>query len=114
MLRIYVDEAAAFDMLSILQLKAVRIPKELSKYSAFMENMREQLGPIIVSIMVSDEYAALLEANAKVFNYITEIDQGESLEARIVHEANMERFYAKRSLQNKFFGSELDEEKTVK
>ena len=114
MISILVDEAHAFDMLSILQLKAAKSPKELPKYSTFMLNMGIQIGPAIASIMVSDEYAALLEANTKVFNYLTEIDKGVQLEAKVVHDANMRRFYAKQDLQNKYFGSELEEQKTVR
>ena len=115
MLRVYVDEAAAFDILAILYLKA-QVSKHFTAYNDFADVMVEQLtSDIFVKIRNSEEYLELIQANRRVFELVDDLDAGDiELRALDVHKANMKRFYAKKSLQAKFFGNDLTEQKTVK
>lgn len=111
MINISIDEAAAFDMLSILELK-----KHVAEtnYISFLCSMQLQLGIDKVSeIMSSLEYKYLLAANQKIFYLIERINEGDSFDALEVHQANMQRFYHKKELQKKFFNNDLSEQKTI-
>jgi len=114
MIKISIDEAAAFDMLAILAIKADKT-KDINAYSKFVDELYSCLGVIKVNdILCSTEYEDLVVANQNVFNLIDGIDAGYNQDALTVHTANMERFYAKKKLQKKFFNNTLTEMKTVK
>lgn len=120
MLRIYIDEAAAFDMLAILELKKGKSPNGEDNYNDFLEVIHSQINhEYLHRILSSDEYKELYTANAQVFDLIDEVvsdtcHPSDRLDALTVHNANMKRFYAKKALQEKFFGNALTEQKTVK
>ena len=116
MISVYVDEAAAFDMLAILHLKKDKA-NGFANYEDFYDDLVDVLGIVQVEeILESAEYNNLLLANNYVFNLIDEIVNHDeySMSAITVHEANMKRFYAKKALQSRFFGDELTEQKTIK
>ena len=115
MLRIYIDEAAAFDMLAILHLKA-QVSGDWTAYNSFLQPIEEQVDThTYLKVMSSQEYLDLIQANRRVFELVDDLDAGDTeLRALDVHNANMKRFYAKQALQKKFFGNDLTEKKTVK
>lgn len=114
MIAVGVDEAYAFDMLCILEIKRERSAKDKWNFAHFLSDIRRQLGDELTSeIRASETYVQLLATNQKVFDLVERITQGEELAAKEVHDANMERFYLKRKLQMLFFGDDLNEQKTV-
>lgn len=114
MLKIEVDEAYAFDMLAILELKLPRSGADAANYVAFLACIESQVGVEKTrEILHSQEYAKLLGANGTVFNMIERIGAGQQLDALEVHRANMERFHGKKALQEAFFGGSLAERKTA-
>ena len=115
MITIQVDEAYAFDMLAILELKKNRSEADETNYDLFLSNISRQVGMTLTGdIMISDVYEDLLRANKEVFDYVEQICAGDSLDAAIVHNSNMKRFHLKKKLQASFFGGDLNERKTVK
>jgi hypothetical protein len=122
MIKISVDEAYAFDMLSILQIKAGKSDFDLNNYTIFLYGIYEELPKNIVNaVLISKEYTAMVEANQAVFDLIERVVTEQEyaipddwVTALTVHNANMKRFYAKKALQEKFFEENLTELKTVR
>ena len=120
MISIKVDEAYAFDMLAILQIKSTKSAQSLEDYEEFLEQINNDLGCWTANLVLqSEEYKTLLEANQKVFDLIDEVvsdtcHPSDRLDALTIHNANMKRFYAKKALQEKFFEHNLTELKTVR
>ena len=120
MINISVDEAYAFDMLAILQIKSSKSEEDYVNYVDFLTHIVGQLGEVAQVILLSDEYGMMLKANQNVFNLIDEVVSEpdfiyacDRINAITVHRANMKRFHAKKALQEKFFGNDLMERKTV-
>ncbi|MEI6388150.1 MAG: hypothetical protein WCQ50_16100 [Spirochaetota bacterium] len=114
MLTIKVDEAFAFDMLAILELKKHRSDIDEGNYDTLLSNICKQVGVTLAgNILISEAYDNLLKANREVFNYIEQICAGDQLDAITVHNGNMKRYYCKQRLQTEFFGEDLNERKTV-
>lgn len=112
MINLEVDEAYAFDYLSILQLK-----NEYHGNKAFVtcyDTIVKQLGvELMILIISSPEYARVLEANRKVFWIIEEMRETSfTIDARLVDRMNTERYNAKKQLQKVFFGNDVTEFKT--
>lgn len=112
MINLEVDEAYAFDYLSILQLK-----HEHSGNAGFVrcyETLVKQLGvELMHKIVSSPEYGRVLDANRKVFWIIEEMRETSfTIDARLVDRMNTERFNAKKQLQKVFFNNEVTEFKT--
>jgi hypothetical protein len=115
MINVPVDEAYAFDMLSIMEIKAQKSPDTADGFKKFLSVIRAQLGDeLTTDIRISKPYIDLLEANGLVFDLVERMDQGSEVSGNLVHSLNMKRFHAKRQLQFVFFGQELAERKTVK
>ena len=124
MIMIEVDEAFAFDMLAIMQIKSSKSDADLNNYTIFLTGIYDEIPHNIVNaVLKSDEYGAMIDANQKVFNLIDQVVSDEKnstpeyytkLFAITIHEANMKRFYAKQALQEKFFENNLTERKTVR
>ncbi len=71
MIRVQVDEAYAFDMLSILHVKRVRAPSDAghASHERLWEDIRLEVGDETFSRVVrSDEYEALFRINAALFD----------------------------------------------
>lgn len=114
MLKIEVDEAYAFDMLAVLEIKCCRSGEDAKNYAHFLDNIEEQIGVEKTRLILqSPEYHMLVDANRVVFDMIEQICAGHRLDALLVHEANMGRFSGKKALQSAFFGGELAERKTA-
>ena len=128
MLKVSVDEGHAFDMLSILEVKHCKIcegsrePKYfteeeckkseslLSSFKKLMREISEQIGEETLNkVMSSNEYRELKEANERTFDLVNKIRNGEDSLAKQADTANLERFEAKASIQNKFFDKKITE-----
>jgi hypothetical protein len=116
MLRISLDEAYVFDMLSVFDVKIInlsgeKLAKTLEKMSVMVEEVIDQIGEDKYrEIIASDEYDKMVEANQKVFDLIDQSKFDNGL-AKITDDANYERHIAKMALQKRFFDSDLTEVK---
>ena len=116
MINLQVDEGYAFDYLSILEVKRNLCPSEskLLTYRECADFLRNQLGyKLFDEILLSKEYAELYKANEKTFYLVDAARNNCNVTAKQVDDANMERFFCKQKLQNKFFEGILREEKIV-
>lgn len=112
MIKVRVDEAAAFDMLSILQIKANKSEKSSDQFQEALNDLILEIGLNKVNQVLNSElYKDLVNANMIVFKYIDILNSNKDLSAIIVHLANTERYNIKRSIQEKFFNTNLAEEK---
>lgn len=117
MIRISLDEAYVFDLLSILDLKKTKsqnlldAQKHIDNYNLLYQEIASQISSQkIEKIINSLEYKELLEINNKVFELVELGKQKEGL-AKITVKANYERFILKNKLQEKFFINPLKETK---
>lgn len=109
MIKVTLDEAAAFDMLSILDIKFIRTD---SQYIDMLNDLINSIGyQLVIDILGCSEYKALATANRKIFKYVDQLNAGKDMSALVVHQANMERYTAKKAIQTKFFSNELTEVK---
>ncbi len=116
-----VDEASAFDMLSILRIKAELLDpgnnigdKRWRLHDSIYYALKCQLGEMpTVEVTISAEYRALLDANTHVWHIQEKAMRDECL-ASDIDKANQARYRAKKALQKKFFGNELTEQKSVR
>lgn len=114
MIKVSVDAAAAFDMLSILQIKYNNNPKKSTKQNILRltNELKEQLGlDKVENILFSKQYADLKRANEVLFNIVNKLERGEHMPAIYVNNLNKERYIAKNQLQDIFFSNKLTEEK---
>ncbi len=116
MLKISLDEAYVFDMLSVFDVKIKKLTGEkllltLEKYSDMANEVIEQIGVDKYNeIILSSEFKKMIDANLRVFELIDESKNDTGL-AKITDDANYERHIAKMLLQKRFFDSELTEVK---
>lgn len=115
MVTLKVDEAYAFDYLSILEVKK-NLKPSIEKLNSFLDCKKflsEQI-PNFNEVYTSVEYNNLYTINKKTF-YLVDLARKNSPEvsAKDVDDANMERFYRKQDLQKAFFTTELVEEKII-
>lgn len=117
MIDLNVDEAYAFDYLSILFVKNSRYPsdKNLDLYNKCFGNMSQQLGEdVFKKIISSTQYKNLTDINFHTFDLIDFLREGKDISAKMIDDANMERYYRKKDLQEFFFHSNLQETKICK
>lgn len=112
MIELKVDEAYAFDYLSILQIKHEQFGS--NEFLSCFEQIVKQVGiELVRKIVSSPEYGRVINANRKVFDIIEEMRQTNyTIDARMVDRMNTERYEAKKQLQKVFFGNEVTEFKT--
>jgi hypothetical protein len=117
MIKISLDEAYVFDLLSILDLKRNKSTKKednqkhIENYNNLYDEISEQITDIKMhQIIKSQEYKDLVDINSKVFDLV---DLGKDQEglAKITAMANYDRFILKNKLQKKFFKNPLKEAK---
>ena len=117
MIKISLDEAYVFDLLSILDLKRAKSvgkednQKHIENYNTLHDEISEQISDIkMLEIIKSEEYKDLVDINSKVFDLV---DLGKDQEglAKITAMANYDRFILKNKLQKKFFKNPLKEAK---
>lgn len=105
MIKIEVDEAYAYDMLSILLVKARLAYTDLNAQNYV--NLNSQLFKQILihkTIVSSEEYQKLYDVNRSIFEYLDEMKKNPSIEDGVwVDKMNYERYLAKKVLQEKFF-----------
>lgn len=112
MINLKVDEAYAFDYLSILNVKKNINPDHIDTWQNCFWDLEKQLGKSKMSEIVhSIEYQNMIEANQITFDAVERARYG-SITAKEVDEANMLRYKRKLELQSKFFNSKLTEHKT--
>lgn len=106
MLDLKVDEGYAFDYLSILYIKNKKINSEKTHilYRECYINLEQQINDnkLWNKIISSEEYIKLIDLNFKTFDAVEQARYG-TITAKEVDNLNMERFYAKKQLQDKFF-----------
>jgi hypothetical protein len=106
MINLEVDEGYAFDYLSILHVKNKKIncKKITELYKQCFAHVRSQINNDIFwnKILSSKEYKKLIFLNLKTFNAVEKARYG-TITAKEVDNLNMERFFAKKQLQEKFF-----------
>lgn len=114
MINLEVDEAYAFDYLSILQVKNDLFPSEykMAAHKKCLAFLKEQLDNFDL-IINSEEYQNLYQINKVTFDLVDQVRNNEPITAKSVDDANMERYYCKLALQKKYFSNELVEQKIV-
>jgi len=117
MIKISLDEAYVFDLLSILDLKRTKSAgkednqKHIENYDTLYDEISEQITDIKMhQVIKSEEYKNLVVINSKVFDLV---DLGKDQEglAKTTAMANYDRFILKNKLQKKFFKNPLKEAK---
>jgi hypothetical protein len=123
MIKVTIDEASAFDMLSILEIKLMGEYKiDNAKKKKLNENYELLKGELIEEIgedkfneiLDSEEYRLLLASNNIVFKMIDKVKESKAREtqtSKIVQSMNDDRFRWKGNLQNAFFNNKLIEQK---
>ena len=107
MINICVDEAYAFDFLSVLEIKKNRSEQAMINWHNCFNYLKAQLpNDLFVLIINSNEYRDMVAVNQKTFDAVEKARYGQ-ITAKEVDDANMERHYAKIALQNKFFSNKI-------
>lgn len=118
MIKISVDEAHAFDTLSILDVKISNCEdsnkiKLKKAYDVLLDELYQQLSfNLVDKILKSNQYFDLKTANLKIFKLVDKIriSDSESI-AKETDDANINRFICKKQLQKSFFDDKLLEVK---
>lgn len=113
MIKLLVDEAYAFDYLSILEVKSTK--KDDQKLKNTLDSCKENIAAQISkdlfdSIFQSIEYEKLFEVNNKLFEAV-DLAKENLVTAKYVDDLVYERYLAKTQLQNKFFKEAVTEVK---
>jgi hypothetical protein len=113
MINLIVDEAYAFDYLSILFIKKDINEKSYETWNECSLFLQKQLeNNLWNQIISSQEYLDLIKINQAVFDAVEQARYG-TISAKEVDDKNMQRYYQKMKLQNTFFiNSKLKETKT--
>ena len=117
MINLLVDESYAFDYLSILLTKESINDNEQNKSNANIcsDFIESQIGKeLMLKIIVSPEFRKLNEANRITYQLVEKIryQEGGKVTGKDVDNANMDRYYAKKELQKKFFNTDITEKKS--
>jgi hypothetical protein len=116
MLKISLDEAYVFDMLSVFDVKVLnlsgeKLAKTLEKMSDMIEEVVEQIGKEkFDEIYSSTEYEELVQANQHIFDLVDESQKIEGM-AKVTDDANFARHLKKMNLQKTHFKNDLTEVK---
>ena len=116
MIKISVDEAYVFDMLSILEVKMKKL--EGDKLSVAYNSSKKLISEIVdqigiekyKNIIISDEYKQLVQANQNIFDLVDESQKNEGM-AKVTDDANFARHLRKMNLQKAHFNNDLTEVK---
>jgi len=113
MITIKVDEGYAYDYLAILDVKRRKgVSSSEKNFKISFSHIESQIGADLHNqIYNSDEYLKLTTVNSETFDAVEKARYG-SISAKEVDELNMKRYYCKIALQNRFFSSEILEQKT--
>jgi hypothetical protein len=109
MIKISVDEAYAFDYMSILYIKLEKNDSVKNIINIIKNELINQLGvDKFNDIMASEEYKNLKNSNKTTFDAVNKAKTDEVL-ASFVDSCNYERMICKKKLQDKFFNNKLSE-----
>jgi len=109
MISIEVDEAYAFDYLSILQIKKQKPSLSNDAWHKCYMHLQNQFDPEKWLLMInSDEYKNIIKANELTFDAVDKAKNNE-VTAQHVDYCNYQRHTAKQNFQKKFFTSDLSE-----
>ena len=112
MINLLVDEAYAFDYLSILHVKKNINQQVESSWKECFDYIKNQIGEnTMQEIINSKEYHGMIDANQITFDAVEKARYGE-ITAKEVDKANMLRYEKTCELQKKFFNSNMKEIKT--
>jgi len=112
MIDIPFDEAGAFDLLSIAQIK--RQYGLDAPYKQLILAIKLGIGTeLALQIIASPEYDALFAANQYMW-LIQEQSMRDECKASDVDKQNQARYHAKQALQKRFFSTPLTEQKTIR
>lgn len=113
MIKISIDEAAAFDILSILEVKTSKNhdKKFRNLYLKLLKEIKDQIGNLKTNeILKSKDYQDLLRANENVFELV-DLAKKNRVSAKDMDLANYKRFVLKTAIQQKYFNKNLTETK---
>ena len=116
MIKISLDEAYVFDLLSIFQVKinnftGEKLEKTIQTMSNMIEEIIEQIGKDLYEEIINSQfYKELVDANQYVFDLVDQSKENDNL-AKITDDANYARHVKKMALQKHFFKNDLTEYK---
>lgn len=111
MINLLVDEAYAFDYLSILQIKKNKQPDSYNAWIECYKYLQNQFDDQKWIFMInSQEYEQMINANELTFDAVDKAKNNE-ITAQYVDQCNYKRYLAKNNFQKKFFNSPLCEVK---
>lgn len=106
MIKVNLSEGIAYDILSILEVKFDKFPKNednAMEYLRFDIEIRNQIGEKLHgNVIDSIEYDNLYNINKRLFELVDEVKSDNCL-GGIVDQYVFKRFQAKQALQSKFF-----------
>jgi hypothetical protein len=109
MISLNVDEAYAFDYLSILEVKKQKSSSAIEAWSKCYFNLQTQFDSEKWFLMInSEEYKNMVKANELTFDAVDKAKNNE-VTAQYVDYCNYQRHTAKENFQKKFFASNLSE-----
>lgn len=114
MINLLVDEAYAFDFISVLDIKKTNSSKDQENFNITCDYIRSQIGHELFDLIInSDVYHLMININKKIYDLIDDIRiLHKQMDAKIVDDINTQRFFLKRKLQEQFFNDNLTESKT--
>lgn len=111
MINLVVDEAYAFDYLSILEVKKNKSSFSNNAWSICYNNLKNQFNSQKWQLMMSsEEYQNMIKANELTFDAVNKAKTN-NVTAQHVDYCNYQRHLAKQDFQKKFFNTNLNEEK---
>jgi hypothetical protein len=109
MIKLLVDEAYAFDYLSILDLKRQKSSDSYDAWINCYKYLQNQFdNDKWLSMIYSSEYKEMLKANTLTFDAVEKAKNNE-VSAQYVDECNYLRYKAKQNFQKNFFSESLSE-----
>ena len=109
MINILVDEAYAFDYLSILEVKKKKSDSSIEAWQKCYIHLQKQFdSEKWMSMLCSKEYENMIKANELTFEAVDKAKNNE-VTAQYVDHCNYQRHVAKQNFQKKFFNSNLSE-----
>lgn len=108
MINLNVDEAYAFDYLSILEIKKEKSSDDKQWLDCWLYLQNQFESEKWLSIINSEEYKNMIKANLLTFDAVDKAKNNE-VTAQYVDYCNYQRHAAKQNFQKKFFTSDLSE-----
>lgn len=113
MLNYQIEEAAFFDIYSILDIKGIKNPNfhNADNLNKCYLSLKSQLDyNLLLTIFNSVEYKNLFDTNLKIFEILDKAKkEPETIYIEDADYLNYDRFKAKQELQKKFFNKDLNE-----